>query len=191
MDLSIGPRCAGVCLLDNPFTIDGVYDYRIPEELLDEVHEGVFVTVPFGTSNRRALALVREVRDHSEYAELKSIVSVCPERLSLDREMQGLCNFMKLRTLCSTGDAVRAMLPASALSRLITLYTPDSDHILTDSDEPSSSDLFVYDFIRERGEASLTLLREKLGAGVELRLRRRQCLQGSGCRCSCPLRCAG
>ncbi len=172
MDLSIGPRCAGVCLLDNPFTIDGVYDYRIPEELLDEVHEGVFVTVPFGTANRRALALVREVRDHSEYAELKSIVSVCPERLSLDREMQGLCNFMKLRTLCSTGDAVRAMLPASALSRLITLYTPDPDHILTDSDEPSSSDLFVYDFIRERGEASLTLLREKLGAGVELRLRR-------------------
>ena len=152
MDHDLQPRCAGVCLLDNPFTIDGVYDYRIPEELADEVREGVFVTVPFGTSNRYALALVREVRDHSAYAELKSIVSVCPERLSLDREMQGLCSFMKLRTLCSTGDAVRAMIPASALSRLLTLYTLHPDHILTDSDELSSSDVFVYDFVRERGE---------------------------------------
>ena len=114
----------------------------------------------------------RSTAYHSDYAELKSIVSVCPEKLSLDGEMRGLCNFMKLRTLCSTGDAVRAMLPASALSRLITLYTLDPDHILSDSDELPSSDLFVYDFVRERGEASLTLLREKIGAGVELRLRR-------------------
>ncbi|MBE6552943.1 MAG: primosomal protein N' [Ruminococcaceae bacterium] len=172
MELGLHSKCAGVCLLDNPFTIDGIYDYRIPEELADEVRVGVFVTVPFGTANRRALALVCEVRDHSAFGELKAIVSVCPEKLSLDKEMQGLCQFMKLRTLCSTGDAVRAILPASALSRLITLYTVSPDHILTDSDELPSSDLFVYDFIREKGECALTLLREKLGAGVELRLRR-------------------
>ncbi len=172
MELGLHPRCAGVCLLDNPYTIDGIYDYRIPEELAEEVRVGVFVTVPFGTANRRALALVCEVRDQSAFSELKAIVSVCPEKLSLDREMQGLCQFMKLRTLCSTGDAVRAILPASALSRLVTLYALTPDHILTDSDELPSSDLFVYDFIREKRECSLTLLRERFGAGVELRLRR-------------------
>ena len=53
---------AGVCLLDNPFPIDGVYDYRIPEELCEDVRPGVFVTVPFGTANHRRLALVCEVR---------------------------------------------------------------------------------------------------------------------------------
>ena len=51
--------CAGVCLLDNPFAIDGIYDYRIPEELESDVIPGVFVTVPFGMSNQRRLALVR------------------------------------------------------------------------------------------------------------------------------------
>ena len=166
------PVCAGVCLLDNPFPIDGIYDYRIPEELAEDIRPGVFVTVPFGTANRRALALVREVRDRSEYPELKAITAVCPENLSLDAEMLGLCDFMKLRTLCATGDAVRAMVPASALSRLVTLYALDPEHNPNDSDELSSSDLFVYEFVRERGEVPLSLLRERFGAGVESKLRR-------------------
>ena len=142
---------AGVCLLDNPFAIDGVYDYRIPEALIDDVRPGVFVTVPFGTANHRRLALVKEMRDRSQYAELKAIVGVCPDKLSLDEEMLGLCNFMKLRTLCATGDAVRAMIPTAALSRLVTLYAPAGGHIPPDSDERASSDFVVYDWIASKG----------------------------------------
>ena len=142
--MNIQDRVAGVCLLDNPFAIDGVYDYRVPEELCEDVRPGVFVTVPFGITNHRRLALVREVRDSSTYPELKSIVGVCPDRLSLDEEMLGLCDFMKLRTLCATGDAVRAMVPTSALSRLITLYAQNPSHTYPESDERASSDLFVY-----------------------------------------------
>ncbi len=164
--------CAGVCLLDNPFPIDGIYDYRIPEELAEEVAPGAFVTVPFGMSNHRRLALVREVRDHSAYKELKSIVSVCPESFSLDVEMLGLCDFMKLRTLCSTGDAVRAMLPASSLSRLVTLYAADPERSAAATDERFAADLSVYEFVREHGESAGPLLREHFGAGVEARLRR-------------------
>lgn len=163
---------AGVCLLDNPFPIDGVYDYRIPEELCEDVRPGVFVTVPFGTANHRRTGLVCEVRGRSDYEELKTVVSVCPERLSLDEEMRGLCDFMKQRMLCTTGDAVRAMIPASALSRLITLYTPVPGHIPTDSDELQSSDLFVYEYVCKRKEASGAAVRDRLGAGVEASLRR-------------------
>ena len=159
-------------MLDNPFAIDGVYDYQIPPELIPDVRPGVFVTVPFGTSNRRAMALVREVRDHSAYPELKAITSVCPEDLSLNAEMLGLCDFMKLRTLCATGDAVRAMVPASALARLVALYSLHPDHMQNDSDELSSSDLFVYTWIRESGERTEQQLRDRFGAGVENRLRR-------------------
>ena len=81
------PIYAGVCLLDNPFAIDGIYDYRIPEELESDVIPGVFVTVPFGMSNQRRLALVREVRETSEYREHKAVISVCPDQISLDEEM--------------------------------------------------------------------------------------------------------
>jgi primosomal protein N' (replication factor Y) len=124
----VRPCIAGVCVLDNPYAIDGIYDYRIPQELTEDVRPGVFVTVPFGTVNRRALALVKEVREHSDYPKLKSVTSVCPESLSLDAEMLGLCDFMKMRTLCSTGDAVRAMIPASVLSRLVAVYRLFSEY---------------------------------------------------------------
>ena len=163
---------AGVCLLDNPFPIDGIYDYRIPEELAEEICPGCFVIVPFGIANQRRTALVREIKDTSQYDELKAVLSVCPEKLSLDAEMLGLCDFMKLRTLCATGDAVRAMIPASALSRLVTLYAPVPDQIPPDSDERPSSDLFVYRYVCQHGEVSFSALREHFGAGVELHLRR-------------------
>ncbi len=170
--MSLHSCCVGVCLLDNPYFIDGIYDYHVPEELAGDIRPGVFVTVPFGTANHRRLAVVMEVRETSLYQELKNVESVCPEQLSLDEEMLGLCAFLKGRVLCSTGDAVRAMVPASAISRLVTLYAPVKDHIMPASDEFSSSDLFVYETICKKGEAELSLLRARFGAGVESRLRR-------------------
>jgi len=162
---------AGVCLLDNPFAIDGVYDYAIPKELDEDVRPGSFVTVPFGTANHRRLALVMERKETSSYPETKVILSVCPEQMSLSEEMLGLCAFMKLRTLCTTGDAVRAMIPASALSRLVTVYALSPEHITTSSDDIPSSDLFVYEYLREHGEITVDALRHRFGAGVEMRLK--------------------
>lgn len=163
---------AGVSLLENPFSIDGIYDYRIPVEIEGAVHPGSFVTVPFGTANHRRMALVVEVKESSSYRETKSIIGVCPDKLSLNEEMLGLCTFMKLRTLCTTGDAVRAMIPASALSRLITLYACSTEHIPTHSDDIPSSDLFVYSFLRENGETALEGLRRRFGLPVEPHLAR-------------------
>ena len=78
---------AGVCLLDNPYAIDGIYDYQIPPHLAEEVVTGAFVTVPFGVSNRRLIGLVVELRDCSKYKEHKLIESVCPDTLALNEEM--------------------------------------------------------------------------------------------------------
>ena len=112
-----------------------------------------------------------ELRDTSAYKEAKSILSVCPEEMFLSEEMLGLCAFMKLRTLCSTGDAVRAMIPASSLSRLVTTYALSEQHNPLRSDDVPSSDLFVYEYLRENGEISLDALRRRFGAGVELKLK--------------------
>ncbi len=161
---------AGVSLLDNPFPIDGIYDYRIPKDLEREVRVGSFVTVPFGTANRHRIALVREVREHSELQELKSVLSVETDTLALDGEMLGLCDFMKTRTLSSTGDAVRAMIPASALTRLVVSYAPVEG---TDGAcELSARETEFYEYLQKRGETALTALREKFGADTEACLRR-------------------
>ncbi len=166
------PCVAGVCLLGKPYHTDGVYDYRIPEELADSVREGIFVTVPFGTANTPSLGVVWECKDTSEYREIKAITSVCPDHISLDEEMMGLCAFMKQRTLCTTGDAVRAMVPSSAISKLQEVYAVDPSYHLTHSDELSSSDLFVYEYLSAHGEQPISALRNRFGAGVELALGR-------------------
>ena len=163
---------AGVCLLNKPYHTDGVYDYRIPEELLGCVQTGQFVTVPFGTANTPSLGVVWELKEKSEYPKPKAITSVCPDNVSLDGEMQGLCAFMRQRMLCTTGDAVRAMVPTSAISRLCALYSVNPAHQLIDSDELSSSDLFVYEYLCEHGESAEDALRRRFGVGIEPILRR-------------------
>ena len=165
-------RFAGVCLLNKPYHTDVVYDYRIPEELTDCVLPGVFVTVPFGTANTPNLGVVWELKEKSEYKELKSILSVCPDNVSLDREMLGLCDFMRQRTLCTTGDAVRAMVPSSAISKLRESYAINSEYQQLRSDELSSSDLFVYEYLRLHGETETAILHQRFGAGTETVLRR-------------------
>ena len=65
---------AGVCILDNPYHIDGIYDYEIPVELGDSVTPGRLVTVPFGVRNHVRLALVTELREQSAYQEMKAAI---------------------------------------------------------------------------------------------------------------------
>ncbi|MBQ8310998.1 MAG: primosomal protein N', partial [Clostridia bacterium] len=128
--------------------------------------------VPFGIANHRRMALVVELKETSSYAEMKSVLAVCPGELSLNAEMLGLCGFMKLRTLCTTGDAVRAMIPASALSRLVAVYAIAPEQIPTSSDDIPSSDLFVYEYLQKNKEARADTLRRHFGAGVEIHLKR-------------------
>lgn len=158
---SVQTTYAGVCLLDSPYAIDGVYDYAIPADWASEVFPGRFVTVPFGSSNHPKTALVVEVRDRSAYPKVKKISSVCPCDLSLDEEMLGLCRFMKQRTLCTVGDAVRAIVPTSALSKLTICYASAP----TDAELSPAEDAVVR-YLSENGEATERALVRNFGQEV-------------------------
>ena len=162
---------AGVRMLDTPYHVDAVYDYLIPPEMGDAVQAGRFVVVPFGVQNGLRTGLVTEVKDHSDYAEHKHIRYLCPESIALSEEFMGLASFLRSRTLCSMGDAIRAMVPASALTKLSELYSVNPS-IPTNSDELRSSDLFVYRYLQEHGETSFARLRERLDVRCESALRR-------------------
>ena len=142
-------------MLDTPYHVDVIYDYIIPPEMKDAVVPGSFVMVPFGIRNQLRAALVTEVRSSSEYKDLKMIRHLCPESIALGEEMMGLASFLRAKTLCSTGDAVRAMVPTAALTRLSELYSVNPS-IANNSDEIRSSDLFVYRYLEEFGEYAAT-----------------------------------
>ena len=71
---------ASVYLLDNPYCIDGTYDYFIPVDLRGEIGRGSFVAVPFGRSNRKQMAIVSLLTNTPSYSDVKPIDSVCSDR---------------------------------------------------------------------------------------------------------------
>ncbi len=159
---------AGVCVLDNPFYVDGVYDYLIPAEIEDSVEPGRLVTVPFGISNHQRVGVVVEVRASSAYKDVKMIKTLCPETLALDAEQLGILQFLKYRTLSPTGDAVRAMLPVSAMARLRELYAPTGGR----AGKLGEIDRRVLDYLLLHGETDLATLRGVEGLPAEGSVRR-------------------
>ncbi len=161
------PEYAGIHLLENPYFLDRAFDYFIPPELRGAVCLGDFVTVPFGTANHKRIGLVVSLKDHPDQTEIgcKPILSVCDRSMSLNEEMSSLCFFIKEQTLCTVGDAVRAMIPAAALSRLEEVYRisdSSSEQTETHTDLDAST-LLICDFIRKKGSVRFDLLKTRFG----------------------------
>ena len=114
-------RIARVHILDAPYHIDKAYDYIIPDDLRDEIRAGAFVALPFGRGSTLHKALVVEVAAEAELDEskLKAVHSVTDREMALNAEQLGLCLFLKDRTFCTVGDAVRAILPPVVSGRYV------------------------------------------------------------------------
>ncbi|MBR6782799.1 MAG: primosomal protein N' [Clostridia bacterium] len=164
-------RYCGVHILDNPFSIDGVFHYYVPPYMADAVTPGAFVTVPFGRGNRKQLGVVVEVGDASSLPgkfspdRIKPIDGVCREKLFLSPRQLSLCFYLKETTLCTMGEAVRTVVPASALASLTEFYTanPDDSRLESRRSTLPSPDLLVLDYIRARGTVSAQAVKNHFG----------------------------
>ncbi len=102
-----------VYLFDAPYHIDRPFDYFCP----DHVRPGDIVKVPFGRANAARLGIVRAVKLGTENPEnIKEIHSVQNHEFSLSEELLSLCAFLKDYTLCTFGEAAKAILPPGALT---------------------------------------------------------------------------
>ena len=157
---------AGVYILDNPYSIDVTYDYFIPHSMRGEIGRGVFVSVPFGRSNRRQMALVWSLSHAPSYKDAKPIEAICTDRAPLSDEMLGLCEFMKEQVLCTMGEAVRCAVPSSAIGKMNDFYYPLPTKGPDTSSGFSPVDLFVYEYIVASGGRSLDSIKVKFGAAA-------------------------
>ena len=115
-------RYAKVYLLDNPYFLDNEYTYFVPHDLSNFIKRGSFVIIPFGNSNRTQLGLVVDVCCDEPLLKTKSIKGLASEEIVFTENELELCFFMKEQTLCTIGDAVHSMIPAGALSGIVTIY---------------------------------------------------------------------
>ncbi len=155
-------KYAGVYLLDAPFPLDREYDYLIPQGL--DIEPGDFVGLPFGNGNRRRIALVTSVKDTTEVPEnkIKPLLAKCAEGLHLDGEMLEIWRFLRANTLCTTSDAIHAMIPSAALSRLEEYYTP-GEKTPTKSIAENAQAMMIYNLVVSRGRIGEEALRYRFG----------------------------
>lgn len=113
---------AEVYIIDVPYHADKAYTYYLPMDLVGQCKPGCLAEVPFGKGNRRMMAVVTAVLDGT----IKSIykpVSSCAAEPVLSAEMLSLCHFLKEYTLCTFGEAVHAVVPGGALTRIVEYFT--------------------------------------------------------------------
>ena len=114
---------AKVYIIDIPYHADKAYTYYVPATVEDSVLRGCVVEVPFGRGNRRVAGIVTELEPGAPDERTKPILSSVGDSPLLDGEMIGLCQFLKSHTLCTFGEALRAVVPSSAMAKIITYYS--------------------------------------------------------------------
>lgn len=160
---------ARVYLLDAPYHIDKLYDYYIPDELRGLLKVGGFVAVPFGGGNRKQLALVSELAGASEYTALKPVIAPVCDSIVLDGEMTGLCLYMKEHFLCTVGDAVKAILPSAALTKIREIYMVTEKGISdVDGLQPRQAALLRYVMAKGKVDTDTAVKDNGQGAGATL-----------------------
>ncbi len=147
-------------ILESPYHADKAYDYFVPPEL-SGISVGSIITVPFGRSNRKTSAVVVGIKDSTD-ADVDKIkpVSAVTRPSLLSEELLSICSYMKEHTLCTFGDAVRAVVPAASMSKINEYYSAVPDK---DTDKVSERAAMILSFIRARGKVSAAVLRQEFG----------------------------
>lgn len=117
---------SSVCLIDIPYHLDRLFDYKVPGEFRGIIRRGDFVRVPFGAGNRQHLALVISCttdKPELDIKKLKEITEILPSDMSLSEEQTSLCEYMHEHIICSYGDAVHAIAPSFILGKAKTVYS--------------------------------------------------------------------
>lgn len=93
--------------------LDRTFQYRIPEKLLDQIHPGTPVEIPFGRSNRKIRGYVVEVTKEPEFApeRIKPVSHVIREGIPIEGQLIALAAWMRENFGGTMNQALKTVLP--------------------------------------------------------------------------------
>ena len=100
---------AGVLVEITNKSVDKVFDYLIPSNLINELSVGMRVLVPFG--KMRLEGFVVEIKDKDTDMNLKEIIDIVDKDIVLNEELLELGKIMQDKTLASLVSCYQVMLP--------------------------------------------------------------------------------
>lgn len=153
---------ARVAISGAVYSMDKLYDYRVPTLLEADAQVGKRVSVPFAQGNRRQEGMVFALAEHSEYERLKPIDAFLDESPILSENSLKLAAWMKSRFFCTYYDAVKAMLPAriwlkgEAVCSLVNPADKEGNYAAADGDDGAKKLLdLLYDLDGSCSEAAV------------------------------------
>ncbi len=154
------PYCT-VRILDVPYHLDADYDYYIPPNLAPLAKKGAFVTVPFGRSNRKTAAVITSFKEECEYDRVKPISDIPDIGETMTEDEAQLCRFLCDYTLCSYGEAVKTVVPATVLITMNEYYSVTG--IEKGMEKLSQKALLFYSYVKTRERVSAQTMKNKFG----------------------------
>lgn len=104
---------AKVAIVSNLPQLDKLFDYEIPDHLLESISEGSRVKVPFGKGEKVFVGFVLEIGTQSEFKGKLSVVQeVIGAKPSLDRELIKLIIELATRSAVAVGEILKIAVPA-------------------------------------------------------------------------------
>ncbi|MDE6405070.1 MAG: primosomal protein N' [Lachnospiraceae bacterium] len=93
--------------------VDRVFQYRIPEPLLETVRPGVQVRVPFGMGNRERTGYVVDISEDADYPpeKIKAVSAVDEKGMSVEGRQIRIAYWLKSNYGSTTIAALRTVLP--------------------------------------------------------------------------------
>ena len=103
---------AGVIINRLALNIDKIFDYQIPDDLIDKICVGSHVFVPFGRGKKLIDGYVLSVKNETDYeGEVKEIASLASDDPLFDEEMLSIAEHIKETCFCSYISAIKTILP--------------------------------------------------------------------------------
>ncbi len=116
-------QVCGIAVQAATYAIDKLYDYIIPESLLDKLQIGCRVLVPFGRGNKKIEGMVLVLReDVQDTTKLKAVVELLDTEPVLNSEQIRLAVWLKEHLYCTFFDCMRLMLPSGLWFRRKEVY---------------------------------------------------------------------
>ena len=145
---------AGVATEKTAYHFDKIFEYRVPEKLIDCCIAGCRAVVPFGRGNVKRQSLIMYTKEVIGDSRMyKEILEVLDKKPVLTKELTELVGFMKSRYYCTMYDCVRAMLPSGINYRIDTFYSIN-DEYKSGADFMSREEESVYRYLSARKKAA-------------------------------------
>ena len=96
-----------------PIAFGGLFTYKVPPEIVDDIAVGKRVIVPFG-KNKIYSALIKSIiHEHSSPESLKEIISVLDDSALVNEQQFKLWEWISEYYLCSQGEVMNSALPSA------------------------------------------------------------------------------